>query len=74
MSAVETQKSSKACPLSKGQRVWVAYGCVQIMQAVGKFAAGGRVIDRRNWRKGWLGIELNTGALVTAHVSAVTVL
>ncbi len=58
----------------KNQRVWVSCGCVQIMAAVGKFAAGGRIVDRRNWRKGWFGIELNTGALVTAHVSALTVL
>ena len=59
---------------AKNQKVLVAYGCVQIMQAVGKFWAGGRVVDRRNWRKGWLGIELNTGAIVTAHVSALTAL
>lgn len=64
--------ASRACPLRRGQRVLVAYGCVQIMQAVGKFAVGGRVLDRRKWRKGWLGIELGNGTLVTAHLSAIS--
>lgn len=64
--------ASRACPLRRGQRVLVAYGCVQIMQAVGKFAVSGRVLDRSNWRKGWLGIELGNGTLVTAHLSAIS--
>ncbi len=63
-----------ASGFAKHQRVLVSYGRVQIMQAVGKFAAGGRIVDRRNWRKGWFGIELNSGALVPEHVSAMTVL
>lgn len=69
-----TAGKATAAQFKRQQPVWVSYGCVQIMEAVGKFAAGGRVVDRTNWRKGWFGIELNSGALVTAHASALTAL
>lgn len=60
--------------IKRNQRVLVSYGCVQVLRAVGRFAAGGRVVDRRNWRRGWFTVELNGGALVTAHHSALSVL
>ena len=56
----------------RGAAVLVSYGAVQIMQAVGAFAAGGRIVDRRHWRRGWYGVELLSGAIVTAHLSAIT--
>lgn len=38
------------------------------------FATGGRVVSRKEWRRGWYGVELNGGAVVSVHASAMVAL
>lgn len=70
--------TAKKSAFRRGARVLVSYGQVQIMQAAGSFAVGGRVVDRSHWRKGWYEVALRWDVdaqrdmTVMAHASALT--